>query len=278
MKSIFDIPNTLLEAIDRLTANGSWRRYLDIRPLVLVAGLEPKKQINEVFDEQYEKFSIPDEEAKNIHDVLSIKSANVPPHVFRSVSHYGGTGSEDINHHMWMEHLHGSPIPYLTKQHIENIKSVLNPSTDVHHVKLYTGLPQSPAATAGLEWNSTRPIKVLHLPAFTSTSTNFDVAASFTKKDDTTKHHISDHHGEILPNSRHVLELNFHGNIPDAASLIKHVGATHEEEVLLGPNKKFELHPRPTLVHGGGFNDPVYVWKATHNPDLPGNFPKTRSI
>jgi hypothetical protein len=48
--------------------------------------------------------------------------------------------------------------------------------------------------------------------------------------------------------------------------MINHVGGTHEEEVLLGPNNRFELHPRPT--HVSGYNDPVYVWKAVYNPQL----------
>jgi hypothetical protein len=58
-----------------------------------------------------------------------------------------------------------------------------------------------------------------------------------------------------------VIQFNFGNTIKNAASLVKHSGASHEEEVLLGGGHVFELHPRPT--HVGGFEDPLYVWKAT---------------
>lgn len=270
--SVFNIPKSLLEAIDSVTNPTSWRRDLDIRPLVIIAGLS-RHSIEEVYSGSVSDFQTDDSNAEHIHQLLEIPKPK-SSRVAHSLNHYGATGSETINHYMWENYLHGSPIPSDVHEHIRNIKSVLIPEKVIDHLdhfKLYTGVQISPVATAGLEWNSTRPIKLLHLPAFTSTTTNFDVATRFTSRDRIAQHHESDHHGVILPGARHILELNFYGSIPDAASMIKHVGAKHEEEVLLGPNHTFELHPRPTFL--SGYHDPLYVWKAlsrgvSHEPIL----------
>lgn len=256
--SIFNIPKPLLEAIDKVTNPTTWRRNLDIRPLVMLAGLS-KASIDEVYFGSASQFGSEDSDAKHIHSLLEIPKPRSSS-VVDSLSYYGDIGSVDINHHMWENYLHGSAMSDNIKSHVDNIKSVMLPSTDIDHLKLYTGVKTSPAAIAGVEWNSTRPIKLLHLPAFTSTSTNFDVAIRFTDPDNTTIHHESDHHGIILPNARHIIELNFYGSIPHAMSMINHDGASHEEEVLLGPNHSFELHPRPNKIDG--YKDPIYVWKA----------------
>ena len=251
--SIFNIPKPLLEAIDQVTNPTTWRRDLDIRPLVMLAGLS-KASIDEVYFGSASQFETSDSDAELIHSLLEIPKPRSSS-VVDSLSYYGDIGSIDINHHMWENYLHSSTIPDDIKSHVDNIKSVLLPSTDIDHLKLYTGVKTSPAAIAGIEWNSTRPIKLLHFPAFTSTSTNFDVATRFTYPDVTTTHHESDHHGIILPNARHIIELNFHGSIQHAMSMINHGGASHEEEVLLGPNHSFEIHPRPTKI--GGYKYPI---------------------
>jgi hypothetical protein len=264
--NVFNVPKPLLEAIDKVASN-SWRRDFDIRPLVLIAGLHRLGSINEVFSGNSSDYDISDTDAGKIHNLLKIHKQH--NRISHSIDHYCGSGSVDINHHMWENHVNGSAIPEHIKSHINNIKSALIPSTNIDHIRLFTGIRQSPVTTAGFEWNSSRPIKHLHLPSFTSTSTNFDVASSFTHIDSESVHHESDHHGIVLPHARHVLELNFHGEIPNAASMVGHSGASHEEEVLLGPNHKFELNPRPTLVQH--YDDPVYVWKATYNKELLSN-------
>ncbi len=257
--SVFNIPNTLLEAIDQVINPTSWRRDIDIRPFVIVAGLY-KKDLNEVYEGDSKDFGHTTEEAKHIHHLLDIPAPT--PNIKSSLDYYSGNGSFDINDHLWKNYLHGyNSIPAKFKRHIDNINSVLKPSTTVGHLKLYTGLQTSPADLGAMEWNSTRPIKLMHLPAFTSTTTNFNVAARFSIPVGKTQHHESDHHGIILPNSRHILELNFHDNIHQAGSIMNHSAAPHEEEILLGPNHSFELHPRPTKIQGYT-DDPLYVWKA----------------
>jgi len=256
--SVFDIPQSLLEAINQVTNPTSWRRDLDIRPLVMIAGLSKHRVVNEVYEGKPSDFAMHEDEAQKIHDALTIpKPKN--SRVAYSLSHYSGSGYDHINSSLWHNYLHGLEVPSDVKSHVDNIKSVLLPETKVDDLKLYTGVKVSPAATAGVEWNSTRPVKILHLPAFTSTSTNFDVATQFTEPDEESVHHESDHHDVIESGATHILQLHFPHTIHHAASMIDH-GVGHEEEVLLGPNHSFELHPRPTKVDGP--LGPVYVWKA----------------
>lgn len=256
--SIFDIPTSLLEAIDQVTNPVGWRRDLDIRPLVLIAGLSKHRVVNEVYEGTPSDFSIHEDDAQKIHDALTIPKPKTS-RVAYSLSHYSGSGYDHINSSLWHTYLHGLDVPSDVKSHVDNIKSVLLPETKVDGLNLYTGVKVSPVATAGVEWNSTRPVKILHLPAFTSTSTNFDVATQFTEPDEESVHHESDHHGAIESGATHILQLHFPHTIHHAASMIDH-GVGHEEEVLLGPNHTFELYPRPTKIEGPF--GPTYVWKA----------------
>lgn len=257
--SIFDIPQSLLEAIYQVTNPTSWRRDLDIRPLVLIAGLSTNRTLNEVYHGNRKQFSSDDVASQKLHDLLTIDKPKTLS-VANSLSHYSGSGFDQINKHLWNNHVLGNDIPQDVKTHVENIKSVLIPETKVDNAKLYTGVKISPAAVAGFEWNSTRPVKMLTLPAFTSTSTNFDVVSRFANRDNVSVHHESDHHGVIESGAKHIIELNFPETIHNAASMLNHSNSPHEEEVLLGPNHNFELHPRPTKIDGTF--GPTYVWKA----------------
>jgi hypothetical protein len=254
--SIFDIPESLLEAVIQVT-DTSWRRDLDVRPLVLIAGLS-ETRLHEVYHGKYSDFVIPDHDAQSIHDALSITDS-LPSQAAHSLNHYTGSGYERINQSLRDSYINNAEVPNDVKRHSDNIKSILHAEKPVSNLGLFTGVKESPATTAGLEWNSTRPIKVLHLPAFTSATTSFDIAASFTEPDDTSTHHESDHHGVIESGATHILHLSFPHKIRSAASVADH-GVGHEEEVLLGPNHRFELHPRPTRVDGPGGT--LYVWKA----------------
>lgn len=251
------VHRTLMEAIDSVINPTNVRRDLDIRSFAMIAGLS-RRPLTEVYQGKESDFDIDESEASRIHSLLEI------PKINNSVDHYTGSGSVDINNAMWEHWKNETPIPNHIQSHINKINSVLKPETSIPGFKLYSGVRESPIVAAGVEWNSTRPKKILHLPAFTSATTNFNTAAFFTDVDETSVHHASDHHGIVLPNSRHVIQFNFGNTIKNAASLVKHSGAAHEEEVLLGGGHVFELHPRPT--HVGGFDDPLYVWKATKGP------------
>lgn len=235
----------------------SWRRDLDIRPLVMFAGLD-RQHLTEVYAFQRGQFTTPVEHAQKIHDDLALPNM-IHPHVLESLKHYSGDGFHDVNKHLWGNYVHGHTIPTDVNLHIENIKSLLNRRNSTP-TTVYSGVKTSPATLAGLEWNSSRRLKLITMPAFTSTTTNADVAESFSKPDTVSVHHESDHHGVIEAGAQHILQLEFPDGIHHAASMVDHSISPHEEEVLLSPGHSFELDPRPTRVIRPYGN--VYYWKA----------------
>lgn len=248
---------TLTEFMDTTAMYVGMRRDLDIRPLAVVCGLNWGKELHEVYSLPHSDFYMPDDEQDMVHSSLKIPKGN------SSLDHFGGAGSTEINNALWENYKHSTSIPNHIASHIAAIHSILHAHVDLKSpIKLYTGLPKSPAAIAGMEWNSTRPKKILHLPAFTSTTTDLDIAHRFTDPDEETQHHESDHHGIILPNSRHILQLNFNHQIKNAASIYEHVGNKHEKEILLGPRHEFELNPRPTHLVDPYSEHPTYLWVA----------------
>jgi hypothetical protein len=236
------------------------RRDLNTNPLVLYAGNFGKaiSSLTEVY-----QGDLPTSEDHWIHNILKIPSTNP------SLNHYlGETGSREINEHLRDNWLHETPIPDNIKYHIEKIDSIFHDVKEINKpLKLYTGLSESPVTTAGFEWNSTRSKKLIHLPAFTSSSTSPTKSVEFATVDNHSIHHESDHHGVITPGSRHLIQMEFDHRIHGAASVLDHARNSHEKEVLLGRGHEFILHPRPTLVHG--YNHPVYVWRATEGIRTP---------
>lgn len=261
MNDVFGNPKSLIEAVNSvlhqdvpLCMMAGLSRHLDIRPLYLIGGFDISDQLNEVYTADSKDYIGDVPNAEEIHKRLTV--ANVP----KSIQHYTGIGSRTINSAMWNNYLRDEPISQENLNHIDSISRALIKMTPVNGAKLYTGVPRSPAALAGLEWNSTRPHKLIHFPSFTSTTTNFGQAIKFSPKDYESVHHESDHHGIILPGARHVIELNFDHNIQNALSLRNHSCTTTEQEILLGPHYEFELDPRPTFIdHHQG---PQYIWKA----------------
>lgn len=242
-----------------------WRRDLDIRPLAIFAGLS-RQHLLEVYDAYPRQFATSIESAQRIHDTISI-STSAESTSIESLKHYSGDGFKEINDGLWNKYVHGVDLHPSISTHIENIKSLLNKST-TEPVTLFTGVKISPATLAGIEWNSSRPKKLITFPSFTSTTTNSDVAQSFCALDTISHHHESDHHGVIETGARHVLQLEFPLGLHHAASMVDHSQSPHEEEVLLHPGHSFELHPRPTRVKNMLGN--VYFWKAVaHNEMFP---------
>jgi hypothetical protein len=238
----------------------SWRRDLNINPISICIGLNRHIELNEVYHvRDITSYPTNDEnEQEKIHKILEI------PKIQHSTNHYLGSGSVDINHFLWEHHKHGSPIPNHIKNHIKAIDSDMKDRILLDHpIKLYSGLIESPASISAMHWNSTRPKKIIHIPSYISTSTDFNTAARFTQNDEKSEHHESDHHGIVMSHARHVIELNFPKMIHNAASVKNHSGA-NEDEVLLGRDHEFELHPRPYKIEG--YADPVYLWKAYHAP------------
>lgn len=248
-----------------------WRRDLDIRPLVLFAGLNRPDSLLEVYKAPISSYR---QSIKHIHELLQPNST-VP----QQLIDYSDTGYLGLNKELYSAHNELRPIAHPHLNDALAIESAMHKETNLPHaVKLFTGVKYSPAKLAGFEWNSSRAKKIVHFPAFTSTTTDIDTAARFSDIDQTTTHHESDHHGIILPGARHIIELNFPQKIHAAISMSKVSAAWHEDEILLGRGHEVILHPRPTLLTTGGYSTPVYVWKSEPGMKLPyTNFGATHS-
>lgn len=146
------------------------------------------------------------------------------------------------------------------KHHVAEIDSDLIHVHAKNDLVLYSGFGASPMARSG-EWHPTRTSKVVHLPAYTSTSTNLETAVRFTVPDTHTQHIESDHHGLILPNARHVVKINVPEGTNGIASVRNVSTNMHENEFLLARGHSIVLHHRPTAIHNE-YRNPVYVWHA----------------
>lgn len=236
------------------------RRDLDIRPLYMLVGLNKDAVLTEVYlGGDFDTLLLPNEHHDKIQNLLRKE----PSQEDSDIMLYTGNAAHHINNSIWVNHLHNTPYPDGHEEFINDIQRRLSGTTNLNGdaIHLYSGLPRSPVGLAGFEWNSTRKKKLLNLPAFTSSTSDPHVAANFTNVDVDSIHHESDHHGVILPNSRHILRMEFSGNIKDAMS-VSHISKNpHEREVLLGRQHQFELNPRPTQY--SGLVNPIYVWHAT---------------
>lgn len=246
-----------------LAVLASLNRNLDIRPLCVVAGLD-RGCLTEVYQNSFNHFETNIDDQYEIHHSMEIPKGN------HSLDYYGGAGSSSINNALWENFKNGNSL-FGVEHHIKKLDSIMREES-IHHspFNLYTGLPKSPVSLAGSEWDQSRAHKLLYFPAYTSTSTDVTTATLFTKRDDESDHHESDHHGVIEKGARHVLQLHYpNGKIHSAASVMNHVGNNTEMEVLLGRGHEYVLNPRPTKVTNSEFHDPIYVWHATYGPRKP---------
>lgn len=237
-----------------------WRRDLDIRPLAIFASLHPRQEtLTEVYHGEIAHHEISNDDQMSIHKTFEHPN---PHPILRKYS----AGSFAINSALWERHINET---YPSEKILNDIKS-LDATLPVHNLQknlvVYSGVERSPAYLAGMEWNSTRSKKILTLPAFTSTSTSISKSIGFANRDEITAHHDSDHHGIILPNSKHILAMHLVAGRPyQLTSMRKISNAPYENEILLDRHMNFELHPRPEQI-GHNPNNPVYLWHA-HNGD-----------
>lgn len=131
-----------------------------------------------------------------------------------------------------------------------------------HPVEVYTGLVESPHRIIEKEREriGSDPEHVLaHLPAYTSTSTKFGIAAGFTRPDE---NHDFDASGKRI-NSGNILKINVPKGHP--AISVSHVSRFKDEkEVLLHRGTRLKIAAKPTVING--YN----VWEAevhSHEPD-----------
>lgn len=240
----------------------SWRRDLDIFPMVLHCALKHGPvDLMETYEGTITDYETPDPVQDEFHNKLSIETPNQHIRQYTASSHR-------LNTALYKHYLDNANVP--SAEVLAQVRGIDASIPHQHHGKylpLYTGVYESPAKTAGMEWNSSRPKKLIDLPRYTSTSTDMGTAIAFAQRDSKTEHHESDHHGVILPNARHIIQLNLHPDVAHSIVSAKSFSSIpSEQEVILGRGYQFELHPRPTLVNSKS-QQPVYIWHA-HNGDV----------
>lgn len=166
------------------------------------------------------------------------------------------------------KHYRKGEIGQLAKKHAQNLDNHLNKQKTKEDTHVFTGLPHSPHEM----WNQSKThhsesVKV-HLPAYTSTSTNIAQANQFamrSKGPDHSKHEPLNTNApkKISTVQRHIMKIH----VPKgthAASIRDHSKYRDEHEILLHRGHHLEIHPRPT-VHPDG----THVWHARiigHDP------------
>jgi hypothetical protein len=134
-------------------------------------------------------------------------------------------------------------------------------------IVVYTGLKQSPAEaweTYGADVS--KPIR-LHLPAYTSTTTNFKIALMHVDEDPAqvsrSRHKPRNKDAPTDEWGLQILMITLPAGIP-AASVKKISDYENENEILLPRGMDVEINPSPTVLKNGD-----YVWHAQvlgHNP------------
>jgi ADP-ribosyltransferase exoenzyme len=153
-----------------------------------------------------------------------------------------------------------------TAKHLDAALDKHKTSEDMH---VYTGLKHSPSKHFK-KVNGKVPDKaIVHLPAYTSTSSSFHSAREFaenTMHQNDERHNIDyedGDHGDGFT-ARHVLKLHV-PNGSHAMSLMKHSFDPAEKEILLHRGHHIEVDSKPTKTDKN-----TYVWNAkvvAHKPN-----------
>ena len=155
-------------------------------------------------------------------------------------------------HHHYNDKIHD-------RDHVDHAKEIeqsLNKNVSKEHFHVYTGLPHSPFKNVSTVAGN----HMVHMPAFTSTTTNFRKALIFSQRDDTTKHDAAVHSGRVEPMASHVLKIHVHPGTSIAS--VRHIAHySKENEMLLNRGYDMRIDPVPTKVHHES-DMPLYVWNA----------------
>jgi 8-oxo-dGTP pyrophosphatase MutT (NUDIX family) len=242
---------------------------------------QPPKTESAVFEKESDEQEIA-ATPKSIHSKLQIRN---PKSSERGVLHYyTDDGAKYINNFL--------------HKHYRQQKSKLNKGADVakidkilkqyklkENVKVYSGIPESP----GRIWEKykadvTKPVRV-HLPAYTSTTTDFNIAyVNFAKTDYT---NYNDHKprnvlkgnlelysmGVVSQGVKkvydgwHILHIIVPAGYPAMSLLNVSKFGSQEEEILLPRGLDIEIEPNPYIKTTPG--RPIVIWFAKvvgHNP------------
>jgi ADP-ribosyltransferase exoenzyme len=152
--------------------------------------------------------------------------------------------SSTVNHDLIAHHDNGTnPLEGKHADHVKKLDSTTNRTLE-NHLSVYSGVKRNPGKLAAGSKN-----RVVHLPAFTSTTHDKATAQRFAvskaKGNKTNEHHI----------------IHFHLRPGDQAAHVSHVARYDDEhETVLPRNTKIIIHPKPDVYHHG--NDKYHVWHA----------------
>jgi hypothetical protein len=221
----------------------------------------------------------------SLHRELSLRNHKIPPKAIEHLQDYSEeSGLLNGYLHRHYRKKTGKPNQKYQAQS-KSLDTVFKNAKLTRNIKVYTGIPESP----GRIWKKyhadvTKPVRV-HLPAYTSTTTNFDVAyISFAKADYTD---YNDHKprnvvkgnlqlysmGVVSQGIRKVYDgaQILHIIVPAGYPAMSMVSVSRygdeEEEILLPRGLDIEIEPNPYIKTTLG--RPIVVWFAKvvgHNP------------
>jgi|LakMenEpi03Aug12_release.lakeMendotaPanAssembly.Ray.scaffolds.fasta_scaffold447882_2 hypothetical protein len=178
-------------------------------------------------------------------------------------------GSEDTNNFLHRQYRQKTKPKELKQfqNRIQALDRLLANHKLPEQIVVYTGLKQSPAEaweTYGADVS--KPIR-LHLPAYTSTTTNFKIALMHVDEDPAqvsrSRHKPRNKDAPTDEWGLQILMITLPAGIP-AASVKKISDYENENEILLPRGMDVEINPSPTVLKNGD-----YVWHAQvlgHNP------------
>lgn len=210
-----------------------------------------------VNEDSYEVKS--DEEHEKIHKKLKIDKSVITPDHLGAVTRYSDTSSS-LNNYLHKKSNDPSTEGEYYPKEANILTELLNTQKTKVPIDLYTGIKYSPAKH--FETDKELPhSKIVHLPAFTSTSTKRSIAGRFSSS---TEHKNDQMHGvDSKYGAKHIIKIHAPKGT-SAASIKEHSFMPHEEEVLLNRGHDIRIESKPEHLY-----DDVYQWNAhivAHNP------------
>jgi 8-oxo-dGTP pyrophosphatase MutT (NUDIX family) len=199
---------------------------------------------------------------------------------------YSSDGSARINDALH-RHYRNQNHPTTQYANIERIDNILKQYPLKENLKVYSGIPESP----GRIWlkykaDTKRPVRV-HLPAFTSTSTDFKISFMGFAKLDYTRldQHVPRNGMETIPpffikplhsdsktkvyTGYNILHITVPAGFPALSMNNISSQGPDEKEILLPRGLDIEIDPHPYIKPSGDKVPPAVIWFAKvigHNP------------
>lgn len=141
-----------------------------------------------------------------------------------------------------------------TSDKIKNIDSALDKHPTNVATSVFTGLKHSPTKLFPVIGDENPDHIMVHLPAYTSTSTSYGAARNFANP----VAHENDADFGIEPGRhRHILKLHLPKGTP-AMSVMGHTHFENEKEILVGRGHNVKINTKPEINVDG-----VHIWHGT---------------